>query len=210
MIYIKVLPVGPIMTNCYILTDEKAGVIAVVDPGGKSETLLDYLDNSDMELKYVILTHGHYDHIGYANQLAKRYNAQIVCGRLTNEFLCDNELNHSAYHPDIPDIEPFKGDILLSDGDTFKLGDTEIKYISTPGHTKDSGCYIFDNMIIAGDTLFRESYGRTDLPTGNDYEMISSLKRLKNLDGEYNIMSGHGMASTLNHERMYNPLMSRL
>ena len=88
MIDIKVLPVGPIMTNCYILTDEKAGVIAVVDPGGKSETLLDYLDNSDMELKYVILTHGHYDHIGYANQLAKRYNANVLCS-LGNKVVAD-------------------------------------------------------------------------------------------------------------------------
>ncbi|MBR1731539.1 MAG: MBL fold metallo-hydrolase, partial [Ruminococcus sp.] len=73
-----------------------------------------------------------------------------------------------------------------------------------------SGCYIFDNNIIVGDTLFRDSYGRTDLPTGNDYEMIESIRKLKNLDGDYNVFPGHGLFTTLNREREYNPLMSRV
>ncbi len=210
MIEISVLPVGPIMTNCYILSDEKSGEMAVVDPGYKSEKLLDFLDNSNKELKYIIITHGHYDHIGYARQLKERYGAKLICGKLTDRFLSDNELNHSAYHLDLPVIEPFSGDILLSDGDSFTLGETEIRYISTPGHTKDSGCYIFDDVILSGDTLFRDSYGRTDLPTGDDYEMISSLKRLKELEGDFNVLPGHGMTTTLERERKHNPLMKRL
>ena len=210
MINIKIFNVTMLMTNCYLLTDTDTGDMAVVDPGAKSEKLISAIDNAEGELKYVILTHGHYDHIGYAKQLSDLYGAKIVCGSKSNDFFCDNILNHSAFHDDFEDIKPFSGDIILSDGDTFNLGSTEITYISTPGHTIDSGCYIFDNNIIAGDTLFCESYGRTDLPTGNDTDMINSIKRLKNLDGNYNVLPGHGMLSTLDHERKYNPLMRRV
>ncbi|MCR5653328.1 MAG: MBL fold metallo-hydrolase [Ruminococcus sp.] len=207
---IKCAAVGPVVTNCFLITDEATGDMLVVDPGDKSKALIDEINNSSGELKYVILTHGHYDHIGYAKQLAEMFSAKIICGKYTNEFLSDNYLNHSALHPDIPDIEPFSGDILLDDGDTFYLGETEFKYIHTPGHTKDSGCYIFDNNIIVGDTLFRDSYGRTDLPTGDDTEMINSIRKLKHLDGDYNVFPGHGYMTTLERERHYNPLMSRV
>ncbi len=210
MTSIKLYNVTMIMTNCYFITDNDTGDMAVVDPGGKSDALLNDIDKAQGELKYVILTHGHYDHIGYAKQLADKYNAKIICGELTDEFLNNNVLNHSAFHPDFEKIEPFSGDILLKDGDTFMLGNTEFKYIHTPGHTKDSGCYLFDDNLISGDTLFCESYGRTDLPTGNDAQMISSIRRLKNLEGNYNVLPGHGMISTLEYERKFNPLMVRV
>jgi glyoxylase-like metal-dependent hydrolase (beta-lactamase superfamily II) len=197
------------MTNCYLLTDDTTGDMAVVDPGGQSDQLISDIKSSGGSLKYVILTHGHYDHIGFSKQLADMFSAKVICPRKTQRFLDDNRLNHSAYHSDF-DIKPYKADILLDDGDVFALGDTEIKFIATPGHTEDSGCYFFDNVLICGDTLFCESYGRTDLPTGDDFDMIQSMKKLKELDGNYDVLPGHGMLSNLDHERKYNPLMRRL
>ena len=211
MIDIKVVILQPYYTNCYILIDDKTGDSAVVDPGARSEKLISFLESPEVNLKYIILTHGHYDHIGFARELRSMFpEAKLVGGEYTDKFLNDNNLNHSACHPDIPDIRPFNCDIRLRDGDTFTLADSELKYIYTPGHTIDSGCYILDDVIFAGDTLFRMSYGRTDLPTGDDYQMIASLKRLKELEGDYTVLCGHGTATTLDEERRRNPLMSRL
>ena len=205
---IKLYSVTMIMTNCYLITDEDTGEMAVVDPGERSDQLIDDINAASGKLRYVILTHGHYDHIGFAKQLAEMYKAEIVCGRLTDSFLRDNNLNHSAFHEEF-DIKPFSGDLLLDDGDSFMLGNTEITYISTPGHTADSGCYIFDDIILTGDTVFCETYGRTDLPTGSFGELVESMKKLSKISGEYNLLPGHGMMTTLSHERKYNPLMSR-
>lgn len=208
MIEIKIFKVTPLATNCCYLVDKETGKSAVVDPGAKSERLIELIKKDGGKLKYVMLTHGHYDHLGFAKELADMFSAKIITGEKDKEFLEKAELNLCFYH----DLEfaPFKADKLLTDGEEFKLGNTTIKYLSTPGHTIGSGVYIFDNTIISGDTLFCESYGRTDLPTGDDNMMIESLKRLKDLKGDYNVIPGHGMTTILDHERKYNPLMRRM
>lgn len=208
MINIKIFHVTPLETNCSYLVDEATQKSAVVDPGDRSEELIEEIEKSGGRLEYVMLTHGHYDHITFAKQLAEMFCAKIVTGRENADFLCDPELNLSRKHGMF--IKPFTADILLCDGDTIMLGETRIRYITTPGHTKGCGCYIFDETLISGDTLFCESCGRTDLPTGNSLDMIKSLKKLKELDGDYRVIPGHGPLSTLKHERKYNPLMRRL
>ena len=208
MISIKIYPVTEIATNCCYLVDEATGKSAVVDPGEKSDRLNAQIEQDGGILDYVILTHGHYDHICYAKQLAEKFGAKIITGKNNNRFLSSVELNLTQKHG-IP-FEPFSADILLDDGETFMLGETEIKYLYTPGHTLGCGVYVFDDVIISGDTLFCESYGRTDLPTGNDSKMIASIKRLKELDGDYHVIPGHGPMTTLSHERKYNPLMRSL
>ena len=167
MIDIKTFNVTFLCTNCYLLTDAKTGKMAVVDPGGASDKLIQTIKESGNKLEYVLLTHGHYDHIGFAKEIADMFSAKIVCGKNTEKFLSDNFLNHSMFHDDIDNIAPFSADILLEDNDTFTLGKSEITYLTTPGHTDGCGCYLFDRAIISGDTLFCESYGRTDLPTGS-------------------------------------------
>lgn len=208
MIKVKIYNVTELMTNCCYLVDESTGKSAVVDPGDKSEELNSRIDADGGSLEYVILTHGHYDHISYAKLLAERYGAKIVTGKLNNEFLSKPMLNLSVYHG--VNLAPFSADILLDDNDTFLLGDTKITYITTPGHTSGCGSYIFDDTVITGDTLFCESYGRTDLPTGDYSQIMHSLKKLKNLEGDYKIIPGHGQLSTLSHERKYNPMMRSL
>lgn len=207
---VKVFCVGPIATNCYLITDLDTGAMAVVDPGYRSDALVELINSKGSDLKYIILTHGHFDHISFAKELARGFKAEILCSFETQPFLRDNSLNLSAFHPEVEDVEPFDGDAFVKDGDTFNLGSTAIKYISTPGHTNDSGCYIFDNAIISGDTLFCESYGRTDFSTSSFDDMIKSIKRLKELKGDYTVYPGHGSFTTLEHERKYNPLMRRL
>lgn len=208
MIDIKIYNVTRLATNCCYLRDEATGKSAVVDPGDKSEQLISQIEKDGGKLEYVFLTHGHYDHICYAKQLADKFGARIITGEKNADFLSKPELNLTMKHG--IDLPAFTADILLVDGATIMLGETEIKYLSTPGHTKGCGVYIFDETIISGDTLFCESYGRTDLPTGNDEEMIKSLAKLKAIDGDYRVIPGHGELSTLEHERRYNPLMRRL
>ena len=206
MIKIKIYNVTFLDTNCCYLVDEATKKSAVVDPGGRSDELIEKINSDGGHLEYVMLTHGHYDHIYFAKQLADMFGAKIVTGEKNNEFLSNPALNLTAKHN--ISLAPFSADIKLKDGDTFMLGETQ--YITTPGHTSGCGSYIFDDVIICGDTLFCESYGRVDLPTGNYGEMVASLKKLKELDGDYKVIPGHGELTTLEHERKYNPLMRAL
>lgn len=208
MIQAKVYPVTAIGTNCCYLTDEATGRHAVLDPGAKSAELLKKIDSDGGALDYVLLTHGHYDHICFAKELADLYGAKIVTGKHNAPFLRDPSLNLTAKHG-IP-FEPFEADILLEDGESFFLGETEIRYLYTPGHTSGCGVFLMGELMLSGDLLFRESYGRTDLPTGDDFTIIQSLKRLKELDGDYVVVPGHGPVTTLAYERKRNPIMRRL
>ena len=180
MIRVQIYRVTPLETNCSYLVDEATGASAVVDPGDESRALNAQIEQDGGKLTYVMLTHGHYDHICYAKQLAEKYGAKIVTGRHNDRFLSDAYLNGTGRHG--LDFTPFHADILLDDGETFKLGETEITYLC----------------------------GRTDLPSGDDHQTVQSLKRLKDLDGDYQVVPGHGPLTTLEHERRYNPFMRRL
>ncbi len=206
---INTFHVGIIDTNCYVLTDEKTHDSLIVDPGDVSKELLDFI--KDKNIKYILLTHGHYDHILGVAKLKKIIDAPVLISEQDAPCLYDDNLSRAGLH--FPEKqESVTPDRLLNDGDIIPFGNTEIKVMHTPGHTVGCVCYILaeNNIIFTGDTLFKLSMGRTDFKGGSDFEMMKSLSKLAALNGDFSVFPGHGDSTTLNFERQYNPYMRNL
>ena len=203
-ISVKRFVLGDISTNTYVVTDDISGDCAVVDPATEDRGLLEYL--KDKNVKYILLTHGHFDHISGVKALKDRTSAQTVIHSEDADCLYDRD--KSLFSWQYPDGEQpvCRGDKTVNDGDTLPFGDGEIRVMHTPGHTKGGVCYIFtnDRVIFSGDTLFRLSAGRTDFPGGNPREELMSLSKLAELEGDYKVYPGHGEETTLEYERRNN------
>ncbi|MBQ3286197.1 MAG: MBL fold metallo-hydrolase [Ruminococcus sp.] len=205
MIKIMCFVIGMIGTNCYLIEDEATGELAVVDPADHSDRLIEEIDKRGGKLSYILLTHGHYDHITGAAELCERYHPTVCASEKEVMLIAEPSYNLSKNHGIT--INPFTVDRPLKDGDTVMLGESEIRFMLTPGHTMGSGCYIVDDSIFSGDTLFCTSVGRTDFPTSSMRDMMQSVARLKNLEGDYDVYPGHDVFTTLGRERKYNPFM---
>ncbi|MBO5859259.1 MAG: MBL fold metallo-hydrolase [Clostridia bacterium] len=201
-----------IFANCYLLVDEKTGESAIVDPAYFNDEIADAFDEAGMgELKYILLTHGHFDHIFGVHGLKEATGAQVVIHKDDADFLLDPE--KSLAKNNFPEHQlPVEADIILNDGDELFLGEEKITVVSTPGHTMGSVCYIIDNdrVIVSGDTLFCMTAGRTDLYGGNEEMMIDSLKKLIALEGDYRVLPGHNRETTLDRERTRNWYIRRM
>ncbi len=196
---VKVLQVGPIGTNCYILEDEKARAAAIIDPGDEAGRILQVIEDDGMDVKYILLTHGHYDHTTAVPQLHKALpQAEIYIHR------ADANGAGSQLFPlagQIPDLK------FYDEGDTLALGDMTIQVLHTPGHSKGSVTLKVGDVLFCGDTLFAGSCGRTDLAGGSYAEIMASLKKLGQLPGDYHVCPGHDVTSTLERERRSNPFL---
>ena len=190
-------------SNTYLLIDTDSREAAVIDPSHMPSVF--EISLSDVRLKYVLLTHGHFDHIGKTERY-RREGAQVCIHRADASLLSDGERNASLLFMREPMLIP-DADILLDDGDSLMLGNSEIKVMHTPGHTPGGVCYICGEEMFAGDTLFAGSIGRTDFWGGNMTGMRLSLGKLKHMEGSFNVYSGHGPATTLDRERKYNDYM---
>ncbi|MEG1973229.1 MAG: MBL fold metallo-hydrolase [Oscillospiraceae bacterium] len=202
------LTLGPLATNTYILTDENnLGVI--FDPAANPSKILKFLDENQIDLKAILLTHGHYDHIGaVGGLLAKIPNLKCYINRedtvLTDKY--KNGEGLPAYlHP--ADYAGLKITDFVADGDIIKVGDMEIKAIATPGHTLGGMTYASEGILFTGDTLFKGSMGRSDLYGGDEEEIMHSLKKIYTLKGDFGVCPGHEGASQLSVERETNPYM---
>lgn len=200
---IKTVIVGMLHTNCYILEDEQSGKCAVIDPGANAERILKELEGKSVE--YILLTHGHFDHILAAAEVKRQTGAKLLVHREDEHMLSERYVKSTQMIKSIPDIAAADG--FLEDCCTVEIGGLTVKVINTPGHTKGSCIFICNNVMFSGDTLFYESWGRTDFEGGSDTDMIASFKRIASIDGDYTVLPGHGESTTLHHEKNYNTLM---
>lgn len=191
--------------NMYILIDEETKKCAVVDPGGANDKILSYLKKNSLDLEYILLTHGHGDHIGAVNDIKSKTNATIIAHADEKELLNDNRKNLSySMHCGPQELD---ADIYVHDKGKLELGNLKLSFIHTPGHTKGCMCIRVNDDMFTGDTLFAGSIGRTDL-YGGDYKQIEkSLKKLKKFEDSVKVHPGHGPSSTLGIEKMSNPYM---
>lgn len=191
------------MTNCYFLETEKTAI--VIDPGYKRDSILTFLNDNEDKERLILLTHGHFDHIGGADYLRRKTGVKIGIGALDVPALSDDVLNCAVNFK--RKLEPFTADFEYLDGDVIKVGDIELKVISTPGHTVGGVSFLCGNNLFSGDTLFKTSVGRTDFEGGNFEELEKSIKKLYTLPDETVIYAGHGESSTIGFEKKYNPFV---
>ncbi|MGN0459744.1 MAG: MBL fold metallo-hydrolase [Ruminococcus sp.] len=207
MTEIKTYQVGIMETNSYVIRDLDTSAMAIVDPGEYSKEAVGYIKYNGGNLEMILLTHGHFDHITGVSEYKKKFpNAKVYIGEKDFPSLENDDLNLSNKMASRK-FPHFSAD-TLKDGDVLTLGNTKIKYMETPGHTRGSGCFIFDDNIMSGDTLFCESCGRTDFADSSTVSMIKSLLKIASIEGEYNILPGHMESTTLSHEKKYNPFMN--
>ncbi len=197
--------VGVFQTNSYIISSDKRNAL-VIDPGGEGEKLLQFLKETNLCLKKILLTHGHYDHTGSADFLRKNTGAEIFINEKDKILLSDGSINAAQLVPAIK-YQPFAADFYINDKDEIILDEITFKVKVTPGHTAGSVVFIDEEnrVIFSGDTLFHGTVGRTDLYSGNYNDIIESVKSLSKLTGDYKILAGHGEQTTLNTERRINP-----
>ena len=195
------MQVGPIGTNCYILEDDKTNKAAVIDPGDEADKIAQVLQKDGAEVEYILLTHGHYDHIGAVDALLEKWPGLPVY--IHPADLCPAESTRERYR--MPDKGASQR--TYGDGDVLELGELRIHVLHTPGHSPGSVVLLVEDVMLAGDTLFAGSCGRWDLPGGDGDALMASLARLGALEGNYKVCPGHGHASLLDREREYNQFM---
>ena len=206
-IKISVCEVGPIGTNCWLIMNQDTKEIIAVDPGGDAGIIVKAVRSLGGTLVDILLTHGHYDHILGLPGLLESFPVPVAACAEESEMLSDPGINMSGYMGDGVSVKP---DRLFTDNEEFTSAGLHCRVLHTPGHSRGSCCYYFDEhkILFSGDTLFRCSVGRSDLFGGNEEAILNSLHRLiSELPGETRVFPGHGPATTIEFEKRNNPFV---
>ena len=207
----EILPVGILQCNCSIFGDEASREAIVIDPGDDVEEIVNILNRNGLTVKAIVITHAHIDHVAGAAKLRGLTQAPVYMNERDISLL--NMLKAQAAWLNVPPPEQTTVDAPASEGQILKLGPVEFEILDTPGHTEGSiSVWIpAENKLIAGDTLFRESIGRTDLPGGNSRKILASIRsKLFALPDDVLVIPGHGDTTTIGHEKQRNPFLRGL
>ena len=205
---IKRIVVGVYAVNCYIVNNNKKKGF-IVDPGGDSDDIFKFIEEENIDLDFILLTHGHGDHIGAVNIIKEKFNIPIYASIKEKDLLKDPIINLSKSIPPFKQIELI-ADKWLSDEEIIDFYGESLEIIETPGHTVGSICILMGDVMFSGDTLFRMSIGRSDLATGSFEEIHNSMKKLYSLKKDYRVLPGHGAESNLDFEKENNPFMKNI
>ncbi|NLZ49600.1 MAG: MBL fold metallo-hydrolase [Clostridiales bacterium] len=195
------IPAGPLETNCYIVIDEDSKETAIIDPGGDEERLTAALEENQAKPKYILLTHGHFDHTGAVVALKNKYKVPVYVTKEDYDLIHFN--NNELFY-----MEDYDGSLkdFITEDTVFELGRNKITCIKTPGHTPGGVCFYVDGMLFSGDTLFYRSIGRTDFYGGDYRTLVNSIKtKLMVLPNNTTVLPGHGEETTIGEEEQYNP-----
>jgi hydroxyacylglutathione hydrolase len=195
---IKTILAGMYEENCYLVMDEGTKELAIIDPGGQANLLNEEIEGLNGKPKFILLTHGHMDHVGAVVELTNKLNIPFYINEKEEEYMSDDFVFGS-----LP-----KASNYLKDGDNLTLGDSTIKVIETPGHTEGGVCFFICDKLFTGDTLFQGSVGRSDFPGGNGMQLVKSIKeKLLPLGDNVEVYPGHGGASNIGYEKRNNPFL---
>jgi hydroxyacylglutathione hydrolase len=205
---IKTLPVGPIMANCFILGCKETLEAAVIDPGDEDERILMTLDDLNLETKYIVNTHGHFDHVSANKRLKYATGARLLIHALDAPMLEKLSTSAAAWGLSAENSPP--PDRTIDEGDTITFGKITLNVLHTPGHTPGGISLYTDGYVFVGDTLFSGSIGRTDFPGGDFETLRSSIQnKLFVLGDDVRVYTGHGPETTIGHEKQFNPFVGR-
>ena len=203
---LETLPSGPLQVNCYVIGCEQSGQAIVVDPGGDAERILALLQHHQLDCRWIINTHGHFDHIGGNGDLLEVTGAELMIHPADRPLLQQASMHAAAFGlPAVRSPEPTRE---LVDGDQLLLGELSLTVIHTPGHSPGGICLHLADRLFVGDTLFAGSIGRTDLPGGDQQLLVRNVKeKLLCLDADTRVYPGHGPVTTIGREKLHNPFL---